>query len=193
MNITLPAHHILAQMTGNPSDASRGSLLSSNPLPSSGSPSSGALDPTTLHASEATPEIEPWRSSISNPIIDDSRSHYAESVDSPDSESRSRATRRLQSHTDHHRAMRHAYTPGQGVYRIHSGSLLSLTYYTASESKNSRVTSLNVVSGFLLFPWTVLDIITTLIYATQDEPPAPLPPLSASTRPSPIITSTPVA
>ena len=40
-------------------DISHGSLLpSSNSLPSSSSLSSGALDPTTLHNSEAAPEID---------------------------------------------------------------------------------------------------------------------------------------
>ena len=88
-------------------DMSRGLSISSSPLPSSSSLLSGALDPIIPHNSEATPEIERWRSTISTRVVDDNRSPYAESVDDPASKGQSRATSPSSSNTDHYLAMQH--------------------------------------------------------------------------------------
>jgi hypothetical protein len=173
MNVTRSSPSYSFPDDGEPTDESRGSLLSSsNPLPSTSSLSSEPPDPTTLYASEATPEIERWRSSVSNRVVDENRSPYAESVDGPASESQSRATSRLSSNTDHYSAMQH--TPGQGVYTTHSSSSLSLASHTMSSpqhpkrrSKTRELPPRTVFSRLLLYPWAALDVITNLLRATQ--------------------------
>ncbi|KAF8269266.1 hypothetical protein EI94DRAFT_1014641 [Lactarius quietus] len=158
-----------------PEDASRRNLLSSNPLPSSSSLSSGVLDPTTLHASEATPEIERWRSSISNRAMDDNRSRHVESVDGPARGGASRVTSLLSSNTDHHSAMTHAYTAGVGVYGIHSNSSLSLSSPQHANRRTRELPCTAFSGPLLLFPWTVFGVITYVPSASQtgltDEPP----------------------
>ena len=161
-------------------------LSSSNPLPSSSSLSSGALDPTN---SEATPEIERWRSTISTRVVDDNRSPYAESVDGPASEGQSRATSRLSSNTDHYSAMQH--TSGQGVYTTHSSSSLSLASQTMSSplhpNRRSKTRELPPVPPSQGYSYTrgPLSASSQTSFAqhkraSQDEPPPPIPPIPAS-------------
>jgi hypothetical protein len=104
---------------GNRSDQSRGSLSSSNAFPSSSSLSSGIPDASALlHTSNDGGRAYQL-------TIDGNRSRYAESIDGPASEASSRATSCLSSRADNYSAMQHsAYTSGQGVYAMHSGSSL---------------------------------------------------------------------
>ncbi|KAF8269276.1 hypothetical protein EI94DRAFT_1725698 [Lactarius quietus] len=184
MNVTRSSPSHSFPDDGNPSDASRGSLLSSNPLPSTSSLSSGVLDPIALDASEATPEIERWRSTISSRAMDDNRSRYAESVDGPVSETASRATSRLSSNTDNHSAMKHAYTAGHSVYGIHSSSSLSLS---SPQHANRRTRELPPVPpsqgsySYTRGPSSVSSHTSYLPHrrASQDDPP-PLPSIPAS-------------
>ncbi|KAH9164602.1 hypothetical protein EDB89DRAFT_403507 [Lactarius sanguifluus] len=109
---------------------------------SSGTPDVAAL----LHTSEATLEIDRWRSSIPARAKDDSHSRYAESINGgPASEASSRATSRLSSHTDNHAAVQlSTYTSGQGVYATYSGSSLSLASHAPPSSRqpNRRLATL---------------------------------------------------
>ena len=176
-------------------DMSHGCLSSSsNPLPSSSSLSSGALDPTTLHNLEATPEIERWRSTISTRVVDDNRSPYAENVDGPASEGQSRATSRLSCTTDHYSAMQH--TPGQGVYTTHSSSSLSLASITISSvqhpNRRSKTRELPPVPSSQGYSYTrgppSTSSQTSFVQhkqTSQDEPPPPMPPVPASSYNSP--------
>ncbi|KAI9442844.1 hypothetical protein BJY52DRAFT_1194663 [Lactarius psammicola] len=104
-------------------------LLSSNALPSSSSLLSGTPDASALlHIAEATLAIDRWQWSTPARAKDDNRSRYAENIDGPASEASSRASR-LSSHADNPSAVvQHvAYTSGQGVYAIDSGSSLSFS------------------------------------------------------------------
>jgi hypothetical protein len=138
MNVTRssPSHYFYSfPEDGSPPDEPRGSSLSSpNPLTSTSSLLSGNPDPTILYSSEAAPEIERWRSSVSNRVADENRSPYAESVDGPTSSGLSRAATRLSSNTDHYSAMQHA--PVQGVYTTNSSSSLSLASHTMSSPQH---------------------------------------------------------
>ena len=175
----------------NPSDVS---LLSSNPLPSSSSLSSGIPDLAILQTSEATPEIERWRSSVSTRVMDDNRSRYAESIGGPASETPSRATSRLSSNTDNHSAMQHAYTSGQGVYATHSSSSLSIASHTlpSPQHPNRRARELPPVPppqgySYTRGPSSTSSHTSYLPHrrASHDEPPPPLPPLPGSSHASP--------
>ncbi|KAH8995227.1 hypothetical protein EDB86DRAFT_1182533 [Lactarius hatsudake] len=195
MNVTRTSPSDSFLDDGSPSDLSLG-VLSSNGLPSSSSLSSGTPDiAALLHTSEATPEIDRWRSSIPARAKDDNHSHYAESIDGgAASEASSRATSRLSSHTDNHAAVQHsAYTPGQGVYATHSGSSLSLASHAPPSSRqpNRRTRELPRLPPSQGYSYTRGAPSTSHRRVSQDEPP-PLPPLPTSAhtslqdRPSPI-------
>jgi hypothetical protein len=183
MNVTRSSPSYSYPEDGDPFDAS---VLSSNPLPSSSSLSSGTLDPAAIHASEATPEIERWRESVSNRVVGDNRSRYAGSIDGPVSETPSRATSRLSSNTDNH--------AGQGVYGIHSTSSLSLASHTLSSPQhpNRKTRGLPPVPPSQDYSYTrgpssasSQTSYTAQRRASQDEPPPPLPPLPTSSHTSP--------
>jgi len=185
MNVTRSSPSYSYPGDGDPFDASQGSLLSSNPLPSSSSLSSGTLDPTAIHASEATPEIERWLTSVSN-RGDDTGSRYARSIDGPASETPSRATSRLSSNTDNHSAR-------QGIYAVNSSSSLSLASHTLSSPlhPNRRTRDLPPVPHSQGYSYNRGPSSTSsqTSYmpqrrASQDEPP-PLPPLPTSSHASP--------
>ena len=197
MNVTRTSPSDSFLDNGTPSDVSLGVLLSSNALPSSSSFSSGTPDASALlHTSEATPEIDRWRSSIPARAKDDNRSRYAESIEGPASEASSRATSRLSSHTDNHSAAQHsAYTSGQGVYAMHSVSSLSLASHALSSQHPNRRTRelppLPSSQGYSYTrgpPSTSSHVSQTSYFphrrVSQDEPP-PLPPLPTSSYTSP--------
>ncbi|KAH9033710.1 hypothetical protein EDB83DRAFT_2525395 [Lactarius deliciosus] len=194
MNVTRTSPSDSFLDDGSPSDLSLG-VLSSNGLPSSSSLSSGTPDMAALlHTSEATPEIDRWRSSIPARAKDDNHSRYAESIDGgPASEASPRATSRLSSHTDNHAAVQNsAYTSGQGVYGTHSGSSLSLVFH--APSPGNRIEELSSCHDYRLLKYSYTrGVPSTLSHrrVSQDELP-PLPPLptlahtSLQDRPSPI-------
>ncbi|KAH9023534.1 hypothetical protein EDB83DRAFT_2320152 [Lactarius deliciosus] len=191
MNVTRTSPSDSFLDNGSPSDLSLG-VLSSNGLPSSSSLSSGTPDMAALlHTSEATPEIDRWRSSIPARAKDD---NHAESGGAA-SEASSRVTSRLSSHTDNHAAVQHsAYTSGQGVYATHSGSSLSLASHPPPSSwqPNRRTRELPRLSPSQGYSYTRgAPSTSSHRRVSQDEPP-PLPPLPTSAhtsqhdRPSPI-------
>ncbi|KAH9023537.1 hypothetical protein EDB83DRAFT_2527279 [Lactarius deliciosus] len=144
MNVTRTSPSDSFLDDGSPSDLSLG-VLSSNDLPSSSSLSSGTPDIVALlHTSEATPEIDRWRSSIPARAKDDNHSHYAESIDGgAANEASSRATSRLSSHIDDHAAVQHS----------------AYTGYTR-RIRNSRVATITAFSRILLYPWVAFDVVT---------------------------------
>ena len=155
-----------------------GSLsISSNLLPSSSSLSSGALNLTTPHTSEAAPEIERWRSTISIRVVDDNRSHYAESVDGPASEGQSRATSRLSPNFDHYSEMQHI--PRQGVYTTHSSSSLSLAWNLRSRTRELPPVPPSQGYSYTSGPSSTSSQTSFVQHkrVTQDEPPSPIPPI----------------
>ena len=194
MNVTRTSPSNPFPVDGIPSDLSHGSLVSSNTLPSSSSLSSETPDVATLlQTSEATPEIERWRSSVSTRAMDDTRGRSGESIDRPASEASSRATSHMSSRTDIYSATPHsAYTPGQGVYAMHSDSSLSLASHTLSSPHPNRKTRelppLPPTQGYSYTggPPSASSRVSHASYLTrrrvsQDEPP-PLPPLPGSSH-----------
>ena len=147
--------------------------------------SSGALNLTTPHTSEATPEIERWRSTISTRVVDDNRSHYAESVDGPASEGQSRATSRLSSNIDHYSAMQHI--PRQWVYTTHSSSSLSLAWNLRSRTRELPPVPPSQGYSYTSGPSSTSSQTSFVQHkrVTQDEPPSPIPPIPASSYNSP--------
>ena len=97
--------------------------------------SSDPLGPLLHNTSEATPEIELWRSAIPTRVVEEDQSQCGESSDG----SSSRATSRLSFRTDIQSTTQHStYPSGQGVFPTRSDSSLSLPSHSRSFSQHGR-------------------------------------------------------
>jgi hypothetical protein len=144
-----------------------------------------------LHDSEASPEIERWRSSIVPArVTEETQSQCGESSDG----SLSRATSRLSFHADNQSAAQHAtYLPGQCVFSTPSSSSHSLPSQTPTSSQlvRRRTRELPVppiLPSFGHNPPSASSIVSHVSYLphgqySQEEPP-PIPPLP-TTFPAP--------
>lgn len=97
--------------------------------------SSEARRPLLLRTSEATPEIELWRSAIPARVIEENQSQSAETSDV----SSSRATSRLSFRTDIQSAAQHSTYP-HDVFSTHSDSSLSLPHALSLSQHGRRRT-----------------------------------------------------
>jgi len=97
--------------------------------------SSDPLRPLLHNTSEATPEIELWRSSIPPRVTGEDQSQCGESSDS----SSSRATSRLSFRTDIQSTTQDStYPSGQGVFPLRSDSSLSLPSHSRTFSQHGH-------------------------------------------------------
>ena len=124
-------------------------------------------------------------STISTRVVDDNRSHYAESVDGPASEGQSRATSRLSPNFDHYSAMQHI--PRQGVYTTHSSSSLSLAWNLRSRTRKLPPVPPSQGYSYTRGPSSTSSQTSFVQHnrVSQDEPPSPIPPIPASSYNSP--------
>jgi hypothetical protein len=158
----------------------------SDSVADSGQTSHSSSDPRAplLHSSEASPEIERWRSSIVPArVTEETQSQCGEGSDG----SSSRATSRLSFHADNQSAAQHAtYLPGQCVFSTPSSSSHSLPSQapTSSQLVRRRTRELPappMLPSFGHNPPSASSIVSHVSYLphgqhSQEEPP-PIPPL----------------
>ena len=157
------------------------------------SSSSDPLGPLLHNTSEATPEIELWRSGIPARVMEEDQSQGGESSDS----SSSRATSRLSFRTDIQSTTQHStYPSGQGLFPMRSDSSLSLTSHSRSLSQHGRRRTRElpvppIPPSFGHNPPSASSIESPVTYLPQGQHPQDVPPpvpplptdLSASLRP----------
>ncbi|KAH9017545.1 hypothetical protein EDB84DRAFT_1566779 [Lactarius hengduanensis] len=133
---------------GNPSDLSL-VALPSNGLPSSSSLSSRTPDVAALlHTSEATPEMDRWRSSIPARAKDDNQVRHRPEFVIP---SGGGATVSIYVWTG---GIRDAF----GFVVV--ACVACPGFFPAAESKNSQVAPITAFSRILLYPWAAFDVVT---------------------------------